>query len=225
MLALDLAGADSARPLIEQILDREGRIDAVINNAGMGIAGPVECTPIAEARRQMEVNFLGAVMLCQAALPAMRSQKRGYIVNIGSIAGLIGLPYQAIYSASKFALEGFSEALRSEVRRLGIRVAVIEPGDHNTSFTRNRHCIDITREADAYHASCSAALKQMAHDEQCGPDPKKVARLLHRILQSENPRLRYTVGPASERAAACIQRFLPNSLIERMMRKHYHLDC
>lgn len=223
MLTLDLAGADSAEPAIQEVLRREGRLDVLVNNAGMGIAGPIECTPIGEARRQFEANFFSCVLLCEAALPVMRRQSSGYIVNIGSIAGLIGLPYQAMYSASKFALEGFSEALRLEVRRFGIRVVVLEPGDHRTAFTRNRYCVPIERDAEDYRAPCSAAIGQMEHDERRGASPEKVARLLHHVLMLGNPRLRYTAGPASQRVAAWIQRFLPNSLIEQGMRRYYHL--
>lgn len=225
MLQLDLEHADSAGKVVEEVLDREGRLDVLINNAGMGIAGPVECTPLSEIRRELEVNFLGQVALCQAALPAMRRLGQGYIVNIGSIAGLIGLPYQAIYSASKFALEGFSEALRLEVRRLGVRVVVIEPGDHRTAFTKNRNCVDIEQQAEAYRLPCANAMGQMAHDEQCGPAPEKVARLVHRVICLKYPRLRYTVGPFSQCAAARIRHFLPDSVMELGMRKYYHLDC
>ena len=129
---------DSVEQAVATVLGREGRLDIVVNNAGMGIAGPVEDTSIEQAKRQLEVNFFGAFRVCRAVLPAMRRQRSGYIVNIGSIGGLIAIPYQSMYSASKFALEGLSEALRMEVRPFGIRVVIIEPGDHKTALTENR---------------------------------------------------------------------------------------
>src|ERR1700724_82946 len=138
MLAAGVFDGGSVEQAIATVLDHEGRLDIVVNNAGMGIAGPVENTSIEEAKRQLEVNFFGAFRVCRAALPAMRKQGSGYIVNIGSIGGLIAIPYQAMYSASKFALEGFSESLRMEVRPFGIRVVIIEPGDHKTALTGNR---------------------------------------------------------------------------------------
>ena len=109
----------------------------MVNNAGMAIAGSVEDTSIEEAKRQLEVNFFGAFRVCRAALPPMRQQGGGYIINISSIGGLIAIPYQAMYSASKFALEGLSEALRLEVGQMGIRVVLIEPGDHKTLLTES----------------------------------------------------------------------------------------
>ena len=128
MLAADVNHDDSVEQTVAAIIEREGRIDVVINNAGMGIAGPLENTTTEHAKAQFEVNFFGALRVCRAVLPAMRSQQRGYIINIGSIGGILALPYQSMYSASKFALEGMSEALRMEIRSFGIRVVLIEPG-------------------------------------------------------------------------------------------------
>ena len=158
MLNADVTDDRSVEQAVATVLDREGRLDIVVNNAGMGIAGPVENTSIEQAKRQLEVNFFGAFRVCRAVLPAMRSQRSGYIVNIGSIGGLVAIPYQAMYSASKFALEGLSEALRMEVRSFGIRVVIIEPGDHKTALTENRQVTEMSGGADAYSPSFEAAL-------------------------------------------------------------------
>src|SRR6201996_4216568 len=187
MLAADVTDDRSVEHAVAAILDREQRLDIVVNNAGMGIAGPVENTSIEEARRQLEVNFFGAFRVCRAVLPALRSQRSGYIVNIGSIGGLIAIPYQAMYSASKFALEGLSESLRMEVRPFGVKVVIIEPGDHKTALTKNR--IEASGGTDAYSESYRAALARTAHDEQSGPGPEKIARLLYRIVNTREPRL------------------------------------
>ena len=122
MLTADVTDECSVDQTVAAVLEREGRLDIVVNNAGMGIAGPVEDTSIEQAKPQFEVNFFGAFRVCRAVLPAMRRQGSGYIVNIGSIGGVLAIPYQSMYSASKFALEGLSEALRMEVRPFGIRV-------------------------------------------------------------------------------------------------------
>jgi NAD(P)-dependent dehydrogenase (short-subunit alcohol dehydrogenase family) len=111
------------------VLERAGRIDAVVNNAGWALAGAVEDTTPDEARAQMETNFMGVWRVCRAVLPAMRAAGRGHIMNVGSIGGRVGLPFQAAYSASKFAVAGFTEALSGEVRPFGIHVALIEPGN------------------------------------------------------------------------------------------------
>jgi NAD(P)-dependent dehydrogenase (short-subunit alcohol dehydrogenase family) len=220
MLVADVTDDHSVEQAVAAVLEREGRLDIVVNNAGMGIAGPVENTSIEEAKRQLEVNFFGAFRVCRAALPALRSRS-GYIVNIGSIGGLIAIPYQAMYSASKFALEGLSESLRMEVRPFGVKVVIIEPGDHKTAITENR--TEMSGGTDAYSQSFQAALARTAHDEQSGPGPEQVARLLYRIVNTRNPRLRYTIGPATQRAAVWLKRFLPYSITEYSMRTYFGL--
>ncbi len=221
MLVADVTDDHSVQQAVAAVLEREGRLDIVVNNAGMGIAGPVENTSIEQAKWQLEVNFFGAFRVCRAVLPALRSQRSGYIVNIGSIGGLIAIPYQAMYSASKFALEGLSESLRMEVRPFGVKVVIIEPGDHKTAITENR--TQMAGGTDAYSQSFQAALARTAHDEQSGPGPEQIARLLYRIVNTRNPRLRYTIGPATQRAAVWLKRFLPYSVTEYSMRSYFGL--
>jgi NAD(P)-dependent dehydrogenase (short-subunit alcohol dehydrogenase family) len=221
MLTADVTEEHSVEQAVATVLAREGRLDIVVNNAGMGIAGPLEDTTIEQAKRQLEVNFFGAFRVCRAVLPAMRRQRRGYIVNIGSIGGLIAIPYQSMYSASKFALEGLSESLRMEVRPFGIRVVIIEPGDHRTALTQNRTLAEVA--GDDYRQSFAAALEKTAHDEQSGPGPEQIARLLYRVVSRRNPRLRYTIGPAPQRAAVWLKRLLPYSVMEYGMRSYYGL--
>jgi NAD(P)-dependent dehydrogenase (short-subunit alcohol dehydrogenase family) len=223
MLTADVTDDRSISEAVAAVLEREQRLDIVVNNAGMGIAGAVENTSIEEAKSQLEVNFFGAFRVCRAVLPAMRTQRSGYIVNIGSIGGLIAIPYQAMYSASKFALEGFSEALRMEVRPFGIRVVIIEPGDHKTDLTANRQFSKSPGGTDPYGPSFEAALAKTAHDEQAGPGPQQIARLLYRIVNQRNPRLRYTIGPVPQRAAVWLKRLMPNSVVEYAMRTYYGL--
>ena len=223
MLTADVTDDRSVEQAIATVLDREGRLDIVVNNAGMGIAGPVESTSIEQAKGQFEVNFFGAFRVCSAVLPAMRRQRSGYIINIGSIGGLLAIPYQSMYSASKFALEGLSEALRMEVRPFGIRVVIIEPGDHKTALTENRQFTEISIATDAYNPSFEAALLKTAHDEQSGPGPEQIARLLYRIVNQRHPRLRYTIGPIPQRAAVWLKRLTPYSILEYTMRTYYGL--
>lgn len=220
MLPMDVIDNASVQRGIDAVLASEGRIDIVVNNAGIAIAGPLESTSIEEARRQMDVNLFGAFRVCRAVLPIMRGQGGGYIVNIGSIGGLIAIPYQPFYSASKFALEGMSESLRLEVGAMGIRVVIIEPGDTRTPITQNRAVTADTMTNDLYR-SFPAALSRTASDEQNGPGPERVARLLGRIVDTPNPRLRYTVGPSPQRAAVWIKRLLPYRILEYGMRRYY----
>jgi NAD(P)-dependent dehydrogenase (short-subunit alcohol dehydrogenase family) len=223
MQQMDVTDDQSVQHAVDAVLEREGRLDVVVNNAGIAVAGPLELTSIEEAKRQIDVNLFGVFRVCRAVLPMMRRQGGGYIVNIGSIGGLIALPYQPLYSASKFALEGMTESLRLEVRPFGIRVVIIEPGDTKTEITQNRSISEGTANQQVY-SSFAAALKRTASDEQNGPGPDGVARLLWRIVNTSDPRLRYTVGPATQRAAVFMKRLLPYAVMECGMRWYYGLD-
>jgi short-subunit dehydrogenase len=151
----------------------------------------------------------------------MRRQKSGCIVNIGSIGGLIGIPFQGFYSATKFALEGFSEALRLETQPFGVHVVLIEPGDHRTAFTQKRRWTEDARDGSAYADHARRAVERMAADEQAGPNPDGIARLIQRVINDPRPRLRYTAGPAAQRAAVWLKRMLPYAAIEKIMSDHY----
>jgi NAD(P)-dependent dehydrogenase (short-subunit alcohol dehydrogenase family) len=220
-LTLDVTDDASVALAVETILAREGRLDALVNNAGFGIAGAIEDTSIEEAREQFEINFFGVLRMCRAVLPIMRQQKSGYIINIGSIGGLIAIPFQGFYSASKFALEGFSEALRLEVGPLGIHVVLIEPGDHRTAFTQNRRSTRGSEVGSPYRDRFERAIARMASDEQGGPSPEGIAHLLHKILNQPHPRLRYTVGPGAQRAAVWIKRTMPYAVMGKIMQDYY----
>ena len=139
MLIADVTDENSVRSAVNRIMDEQGHIDVLINNAGMGIGGALEMATDEEISSQMDTNFMGMVRMCRAVLPIMRKQRQGKIINISSIAGRIAVPYQGFYSASKFAIEGYSEALSMEVYPFGIKVCVVEPGDFNTGFTASRN--------------------------------------------------------------------------------------
>jgi NAD(P)-dependent dehydrogenase (short-subunit alcohol dehydrogenase family) len=220
-LRMDVRDEASVNAAIQSILEREQRLDAVINNAGFGIAGAVEDTSIAEAMEQFEVNFFGVLRVCRAVLPVLRKQRASYIVNIGSIGGLIAIPYQGLYSASKFALEGLTESLRLETRQFGVHVVLIEPGDHRTGFTDNRRMTADSQRNPAYSARFQRAVKRMGADERSGPEPAAVARLLLRIVRKARPRLRYTTGPVPQRAAIWLKRLLPYAAVEKLMDLYY----
>jgi NAD(P)-dependent dehydrogenase (short-subunit alcohol dehydrogenase family) len=222
LIPLDVTSDESVEGAIGIIAAREGRIDAVVNNAGFGLAGAVESTTIEEAREQFETNFFGTMRVCRAVLPIMRQQGHGYILNVSSIAGRIGIPFQALYSASKFALEGFTEALRMEVAPLGIRVVLVEPCDFKTGFTASRR---MTRDSPspAYAARQERALGVMEHDETHGAAPEPVGRLVHRILTTRSPAVRYAVGPASETLALALKRLAPSRVFEWGIARYYRV--
>jgi NAD(P)-dependent dehydrogenase (short-subunit alcohol dehydrogenase family) len=223
MLRLDVTDERSAAAAIERIMDEAGRIDVLVNNAGFGIAGSIEDTSIEEARSQLEVNFFGVFQMARAALPQMRHQSRGLIINISSIGGLIALPFQGLYSASKFAVEGFTEALRMEVRPFGVDVVLVEPADFHTGFTAARRIVAATHGGSAYEAAFRDAIQVIEADEVHGSHPRLVGPLLERIIASPHPRLRYTVGSRTERLAALLKRALPGRVFFPLIEGHYRV--
>lgn len=208
MVAMDVDDEGSVKRGVEQVIDQAGRIDAVVNNAGYSLAGSVEDTSLDEAKSQFETNFFGTLRVCQAVLPHMRAQGGGHIVNMSSLAGTFGLPFGGLYSASKFALEGLTESLRYETRRFGIRVALVEPGDFQTQITEQRR---VARQADspAYRDRFLYFKQKQDADERRAATPEPVARLVERILNDPNPKLRYPIGQANQRMVVPLRRFLP----------------
>jgi NAD(P)-dependent dehydrogenase (short-subunit alcohol dehydrogenase family) len=222
LIPLDVTSDASVEAAVGLVLACEGRIDALVNNAGYGLAGAAELTTIEEAREQFETNFFGTMRVCRAVLPIMRQQGRGHILNVSSIAGRIGIPFQALYCASKFAVEGFTEALRMEVAPLGVRVVLIEPGDFRTGFTASRRMArDVA--SPVYSTRQAKALAVMEHDEMHGTPPEAAARLVHRVITSRSPRARYAVGPPSELLALALRRFAPGGLFERGLALYYRV--
>jgi NAD(P)-dependent dehydrogenase (short-subunit alcohol dehydrogenase family) len=223
MLRMDVDSDESVETAVRLIVEREGRIDVAVNNAGFAVAGAIEETSTQEAKMQLETNFFGTLRVCRAVLPIMREQGGGYIVNVSSAAGRISVPFQALYSASKFAVEALTEALRMEVEPFGIRVAMIEPGDLQTGLTASRRLAAAAADQSAYAQGRSAALAVAETDETSGPSPDKVAPLLERIINSRSPRLRYTVGALYERIALGLKRFFPARVFEWGLMKYYKL--
>ncbi len=220
---MDVTDTGSVHAAVDKIVEKEGRLDAVINNAGFGISGPVELTAIEEARAQFDTNYFGIMRVCSAVLPAMRSQRTGYIINISSLGGLIGLPYQGVYSATKFAVEGLSEALYSELHSTGVKVVLIEPGDFHTAFTKNRNQIAKADSDGAYSAEFQRTLKVIESDETNGDDPTKIAVLIDRILCSSNPKMRYRVGSLSQKFSVTLKKIIPDKLFAWIIRDHYQV--
>jgi NAD(P)-dependent dehydrogenase (short-subunit alcohol dehydrogenase family) len=223
MIQMDVCDSASVDTGVDTILKESGQIDVVLCNAGFGLAGSVEDSTVEEAKRQFETNFFGTWRVCRAVLPHLRRQGRGYLVIMGSLAGLMGVPFQAAYSASKFALEGLAEALRMEVKPWGVHVVLIEPGDFHTGFTRNRIKTADSDTNPDYAATFNRALAAMEKDERQGPSPERLARLVERIIAHPAPRLRYTAGTVIQRMGALLKRLLPWGIFERLMMITYRL--
>jgi NAD(P)-dependent dehydrogenase (short-subunit alcohol dehydrogenase family) len=218
-ITMDVDDDDSVNHALQVLCEKTGRLDAVVNNAGFALMGSIEDTSVEEARAQMETNFFGVLRVCRAALPIMRKQGRGHIINISSLAGVLGLPFSGLYSASKFALEGMSESLRLEVRRFGISIVLVEPGDFSTQLPAKRRVASASQTNDAYREAFTQFKAAQEKDESKAPTPEPIAYLIERILQSDAPRLRYSIGMLGQRIVVPLKRLLPQRLFEWALRK------
>ena len=224
MIPMDVCDTASVRAGVDFVVKASERIDVVVCNAGFGLAGAVEDSDVEEVKGQFETNFFGTWRVCRAVLPHLRRQGAGYLVIVGSLAGLMGIPFQAAYSASKFALEGLAEALRMEVKPWGVHVVLIQPGDFRTGFTRNRITTTASGQNSDYATTFARALAVMERDERQGPAPASLARLLEHIITHPAPRLRYTTGAMPQRIGALLKRVLPGQLFEWLMMATYKLN-
>jgi NAD(P)-dependent dehydrogenase (short-subunit alcohol dehydrogenase family) len=194
MITMDVDDDVSVRAGVETLLSKAGRLDAVVNNAGFSLMGPIEDTSTDEAKAQMETNFFGVLRVCRATLPALRQQGGGHIVNVSSLAAVVGLPFSGLYSASKFALEGLSESLRHETRPFGVRVVLVEPGDFRTPITAKRRTTQASATNDTYRSAFDRFKLKQDQDEAQAPDPQAVAQLIEGILRNPSCLRRYLNG-------------------------------
>lgn len=219
-LRADVRDTASVQAAVAAVLDAEGRIDVLVNNAGMGIGGPVEFAPEADVQLQMDTNFMGQVRFTQAVLPAMREQGSGKILCFSSIGGVMGLPFQGFYSASKFAIEGFCEALQIEVRRCGIQVVLIEPGDFSTGFTAAR-IKQVSDEAVAAYPSLRESVSSFENDERTGLKPEYLARKVSKIVSKRHPKFRYVIATFIQKLSIPLKRILPARTFVRVLALFY----
>ncbi len=212
-LVADITHPQSVKEAIAGIWQKEQRIDVLINNAGVGIAGAIEFTRLEDAKKQMDVNFFGTLNCIQAVLPYMRSQKGGCILNVSSVAGVLSIPFQSFYSVSKASINAMTLALANEVRPCGIRVSALMPGDIKTGFTTAREkCMEGLAEYPAMERSIAT----MEHDEQNGMAPATIARFLYGIACKKNPKPLYTAG-FQYRVFVLLNKLLPVRLVNRLV--------
>ena len=212
---------ENIHAVVEQIIAEQGRIDVLVNNAGMGIGGALELATEEEIDLQMGTNFMGCVNMCQAVLPYMRRQRAGKIINLSSIGGLMGLPYQGFYSASKFAIEGFTEALAAEVMGFGIRVCMVEPGDFATGFTGSRKNSQTTLDDPDYGPIFKNSLSIIEKEENGGLQPEVLARRIVKLVDKKNPPLRNVVANLEQWLSTVIKRVLSGNQMVSILRDYY----
>jgi NAD(P)-dependent dehydrogenase (short-subunit alcohol dehydrogenase family) len=220
-LVLDVRDDTSVADAVAAVLRAAGRIDVLVNNAGLAVVGPLEEISVEQAHAQLDVNLFGVMRMTNAILPVMRRQGAGRIVNMGSLAGLVPVPYLGIYSASKHALEGYSEALAGEVRQFGIRVALIEPGFIRTAL--DSAAVAGTKRLPMYDGVRERALSGLRRAIAEGGDVTRVADAAWRAATAVRPRLRYPVGRRAA-LAGLLHAVLPHAVLAWNVRRQIHLE-
>src|SRR5215211_5383242 len=198
-LDLDVTNDESVNAVVEQVIDRFGRVDVLINNAGVGAAGAAEESSVAQAQSVFDVNVFGPIRMTKAILPHMRAQGRGRIINISSVLGLVPAPYMAVYAATKHAIEGYSESLDHEVREHGVRVLLVEPAYTRTGFEANSLAADSP--LSVYAEQGEIVREVLAAAMRDADEPSVVAEVIVAAATDRKPRLRYTAGPTAGRVS------------------------
>jgi short-subunit dehydrogenase len=220
MLICDVTDDASVQKMIDGVLSKAGRIDLLVNNAGVGLLGGAEESSTTQAHALFEVNVFGVLRVTNAVLPTMRRQRKGRIINMSSIMGLIPAPYNALYASTKHAIEGYSESLDHELRTFGIRVALVEPGFTRTAFEENLAKPD--RSLEAYGSVRAGMEVHMRSGVQAGDAPEVVAETVVKAVTTAVPRRRYAVGRLA-RQVRIMRRFVPESAFDKSLRRHNHL--
>ncbi len=222
MLPLNVIDIETIKKTVDTIVKTEGRLDVLINNAGMGITGPIEDTPTNEMRRVFNTNFFGAIDVMKAVLPQMRQQKSGLIINVTSIAGYMGLPFRGVYSASKGALEIITEATRMEVKQFGIDITNVAPGDFATNIAAGRYHTPVY-DTSSYKEKYAENLALMDEHVDSGLDPQIMAQSVFKIIQTKHPNIHYKVGGFMEKVSIVLKRILPDTWFEKLLMNHHKI--
>lgn len=221
LIELDVKKPETIKKGVTAIIEKEGQIDILINNAGVGITGPIEETPIDEINNTFDTNLNGPIRMIQAVLPNMRANGRGLIINITSIAGYMGLPFRGIYSATKSSLEMVTEALRMEARSFGVHIVNLAPGDFATNIASGRYHAPVIKNSP--YPGYAQTLETINEDVEQANDPILVAHKIFQIIQKNRPKGHYVVGTFMQRFSIFLKKMLPQKVFERLLLNHYKL--
>jgi NAD(P)-dependent dehydrogenase (short-subunit alcohol dehydrogenase family) len=215
-LDLDVTSDESVASAVKQVIDRYGRIDALVNNAGVGTVGAAEEFSAAQTQDIFDINVFGVMRMSNAVLPHMRAQRSGRIINVSSLSGFVPSPFMALYVATKHAVEGYSQSLDHEVREYGVRVLLVEPGPINTPF--GDHSIPGDTTMPLYAAGRANYLEVLAKNTSAGDDPSVVAKVIVAAAADKNPKLRRPAGTTASRIST-VHRLAPARTFDRVIRK------
>lgn len=222
LVKLDVGDASTIATAVATVVRNENRLDIVINNAGVGITGPIEETPQEEIHKVFSTNLYGPIEVMKAVLPQMRKQHSGLIINITSIAGYMGLPYRGLYSASKGALELVTEAMRMETKDFGVQITNLAPGDFATNIAAGRYHAPVT-EGSPYKKPYGDTLNLINDHVDDGGDPADVARTVYTIINTPKPKIHYKVGAFMQKFSIVLKHILPDKVYEKLLLNHYKL--
>ena len=213
-IVADITKEETLAAAVAQVMEAEGRIDLVVNNAGFGISGAIEFTTAEEAQRLFDANFFGMVRMNRCVVPIMRRQGGGRIVNLSSVAAPVAIPFQAYYSATKAAVNDYTMALANELRPFDVTVCAVQPGDIRTGFTAARE--KVIEGDDIYQGRIGRSVARMEHDEQTGMDPAKAGRFIANVAAKRSVKPLYTIG-ASYKFFVFLVRILPSRTLNRLV--------
>ena len=222
LVALDVTKPETIEAAVAEVIASAGKIDVLVNNAGVGITGPIEETPDEEIKKAFDTNYFGPINVIKAVLPEMRKNNGGLIINITSIAGYMGLPYRGIYSASKGALELTTEAFRMELKDFNIKMTNVAPGDFATNIAAGRYHAPVVK-GSPYEKPYGNTLKLMNQHVDEGKDPRMMAEAIWKIITDKDPKTHYKVGEPLQKLSIALKRILPDKVYERLLLKHYKL--
>jgi len=221
-LHADVRDNEQVKAAVSAVIFEQGHIDVLVNNAGMGIGGPIEFTSEEDFKLQMDTNFMGQVRFTQAVLPHMRQRRSGRIIFFSSIGGIMGLPFQGFYSASKFAVEGFAEALQIETNQFGLKMILVEPGDFATGFTAARKKT-LSQEVIEAYPGCNVSVESFESDERKGLKPEYLARQIVKIAASSHPKFRYRIATFIQKLSLPLKIILPGRAFSKVLGWFYKM--
>lgn len=222
ILGLDLKDVKTIVEAVNIVIDKEGQLDILINNAGAGITGPIEETPEEEIKNSFDTNFFGPINVIKTVLPQMRKQHSGLIINVTSVAGYMGLPYRGIYSASKGALELVTEAFRMEIKDFNIKMTNVAPGDFATNIASGRYHAPLL-DNSPYKKPYGDTLELMNTHVDNGSNPLLMAEAVYKIISTPNPKVHYKVGDFMQKFSIVLKRILPDKVYEKLLMIYYKL--
>lgn len=222
LVALDVADEETIKKAVTTIIKKEGKLDVLINNAGVGITGPLEETPDSEIKNAFQTNVFGPIAVIKAVLPQMRKQGSGKIINVTSIAGYMGLPYRGVYSATKGALELITEAFRMEIKDFNIQMTNVAPGDFATNIASGRYHSPVL-DNSPYKKPYGDTLALMNEHVDEGNDPIEMAEAIFKILNTNKPKIHYKIGAFMQKFSIVLKRILPDTMYEKLLLNHYKL--